>query len=195
MPGITRRSAVSSVALALAAGVAGVPPALGEPRRKLRAVDLKTVLIGKIAEFVRWPDGAGLADQNRAFELAVLGATPLDPALSQFYSDRSARIAGHRVFFRRAHDLGDVGSPHLLFVGASMEDAIAELVRRLGRAPVLTMADSEGFAQRGIAITLLQSEDQVRLEISRRALERARLHASYRLLSRARLIDDQQARR
>ena len=168
---------------------------MAEPRRKLRADDLKTVLIGKIAEFVRWPDHAGLADQNRAFELAVLGTTSLDPALSRYYSDQGARIAGHRIYFRRANDLGDVGSPHLLFVGPNMEDAIGELVRRLGGAPVLTVAESEGFVQKGIAISLLQAGDQVRLEISRRALERAGLSASYRLLSRARLIDDQQARR
>jgi hypothetical protein len=162
---------------------------------KVRASDLKTVLIGKMAEFVRWPAAAGLDDPDRAFEFAILGSTPLMGGLVGYYSDSSARIAGHRVYLRRTTDLSDVGKPHLLFVGSDMEDSIPALLSRLGNAPVLTMADTDGFAQRGIALNFYQVDDQVRFEISRRALQRAGLQASYRLLSRATLIDDQQARR
>jgi hypothetical protein len=148
-----------------------------------------------VAEFVRWPASKGLADLNRPFELAVLGNTPLMAGLVSLYDDTAARIAGHRVFLRRAHDLADIGDPHLLFIGPNMEEALPALMTRLGRAPVLTMADTDGFAQQGVALNFYQVDDQVRFEISRRALQRAGLQASYRLLSRATLIDDQQARR
>jgi hypothetical protein len=192
-PGIARRSALAY--LALSAGVGGTRLARAEAPRKLRATDLKTVLVGKIAEFVRWPAAAGLSDVIRPFEMALLGESPLGPALATYYGDSAARIDGHRVFLRKAANLADVGTPHLLFVGESMEDAVHELVARLGNAPVLTIADSHGFAQRGIAINFYQVDSSVRFEVSRRALQRAGLQASYRLLSRARLIDDQQARR
>jgi hypothetical protein len=46
-----------------------------------------------------------------------------------------------------------------------------------------------------VAVNLYLSGDNVRFEISRRALARQRLSASYRLLGMARLIEDQQARR
>ena len=194
--GIARRSVLASlVGSAWAVGAGHLPAARGETARKLRAADLKTVLVGKIAEFVRWPPHAGLSDQNRAFELVLLGDSALAVAMERFYGDSKARIAGHRVFFRRTSDVADVGSPHLLFVGDSVDEGLGDLIARLGNAPVLTVADGAGFASRGVAVNFYQVDDQVRFEISRRALARAGLQASYRLLSRARLIDDQQARR
>ena len=60
---------------------------------------------------------------------------------------------------------------------------------------LLTVGDTEGFAQRGVAVNLYLVEDQVRFEISRRSLQRHHLDASYHLLQLARLIDDQQALR
>ena len=169
----------------------------GKPRSalplKLDGIALKVAMIGKIAEFIEWPASAGLDDPARPLEFVILGSTALEPRLLDYY--RQVRIAGHRVFVRHAHDIDDVGRPQILFVAASAEDDIERIVHRLNRIPVLTVADSEGFAQRGVAVNLYLTDDQVGFEVSRAALERHRLKASYHLLTLARLIDSQQARR
>jgi hypothetical protein len=69
------------------------------------------------------------------------------------------------------------------------------VVARVRDAPVLIVGDTEGFANRGVAVNIVVAEDRLRFEISRRALQRQKLEASYHLLSLARLIDDQQALR
>jgi hypothetical protein len=186
---LRRRALIKSGLAALALFAA---PRVAWPL-KLNVLALKVAMIGKIAEFVRWPRSAGLEDPDRPFEFVILGATPMEPLLVSYY--RQVRIAGHRVFVRRARDLSDVGQPHLLFVARSMEDEIERVVARLKEGPVLTVADTEGFAQRGLAVNLYVNDDQLRFEISRRALQRHKLEASYHLLSLARLIDDQQALR
>ena len=150
-------------------------------------------MIGKIAEFIRWPAALGLEDPTRPIEFVILGSSALEPRLVDYYSQ--VRIAGHRVFLRRAHDLNDVGRPQILFLAPSVEDDIERIVARLAGAPVLTVADSEGFAQRGVAINMVLKGDQIGFEISRPALARAHLEASYHLLTLARLIEAQQARR
>ena len=160
---------------------------------KLDAGALKVAMIGKIAEFIRWPADAGLDNPERPLEFVILGSTPLETRLVNYY--RQVKIAGHRVFVRRARDLADVGQPQVLFISASLEDDLERVMARLKDAPVLTVADSDGFGQRGVAVNLYLVEDQVRFEISRRALQRQRLEASYHLLTLARLIDDQQALR
>jgi hypothetical protein len=160
---------------------------------KLNALDVKAGMIGKIAEFVRWPASMGLADADRPLEFVILGNSPLEPHLVRYY--RQVRIAGHRVFLRKAKDLGDVGQPHILFIAGSLEDDLERVIGSLKRAPILTVGDTEGFADRGVAVNLYVAEDQVRFEVSRRALERHHLEASYHLLSLARLVGDQQARR
>jgi hypothetical protein len=160
---------------------------------KLDGGALKVAMIGKIAEFIRWPAALGLDDSSRPLEFVILGSTPLEPRLVDYYS--RIRIAGHRVFLRRAHDLNDIGRPQILFLAASVEDDIERIVARLQGAPVLTVADTEGFAHRGVAVNIVLNGDQVGFEVSRPALARAHLEASYHLLTLARLIEAQQARR
>ena len=160
---------------------------------KLNALDVKAGMIGKIAEFVRWPSSMGLTNPDRPLEFVILGNTPLEPHLVRYY--RQVRIAGHRVFLRKAKDLGDVGQPHILFIAGSLEDDLERVVGSLKRAPILTVGDTEGFADRGVAVNLYVADDQVRFEVSRRALQQHHLEASYHLLSLARLVGDQQALR
>jgi hypothetical protein len=83
----------------------------------------------------------------------------------------------------------------VLFLAGSLEEELERILSELKKAPVLTVADSEGFADRGVAVNLYTVDDRVRFEISRRALQRHQLAASYHLLSLARLVGDQQARR
>jgi hypothetical protein len=169
---------------------------LGDARpaeSKFDGIALKVAMIGKIAEFVHWPASAGLEDPARPLEFVMLGASPLEARLADYY--RQVRIAGHRVFFRRANDLNDVGRPQILFLAPSVEDDVERVVARLNGIPVLTVADSDGFGGRGVAVNLFVTGDQVGFEISRAALQRHKLEASYHLLTLARLVDAQQARR
>jgi hypothetical protein len=161
----------------------------------MNAFEVKTAMIGKIAEFVGWPTAAGLEDVDRAFEFAVLGDTPLEPFFTRYYRDQQVRIAGHNVYLRRARAIAEIGRPHLLFVSGTYDDKLADVLQALGRSHTLTVADTEGFAHRGIGVNLYLSGDQVRFEISRRAFARHGLQASYRLYGLARLIEDQQASR
>jgi hypothetical protein len=158
-------------------------------------LDLKTAIVGKIAEFINWPPEAGLGDPTRPFELVILGDTPLGPRLFAYYGTQGVTINGHRVFLRRARNVDDIGHAHLLFVGPTYENRLHEVLAVIGQMSVLTIGDTEGYAHRGMAVNLFRSGDRVRFEISRRALARQRLTASYRLLNLARLIEDQQARR
>jgi hypothetical protein len=169
---------------------------LADPRPARSSFDgiaLKVAMIGKIAEFVHWPASVGLDDPARPLEFVVLGASPMESRLADYY--RQVRIAGHRVFFRRAHDINDLGRPQILFLAPSVEDDVERVVARLNGTPVLIVGDSEGFGRRGVAVNLFLTDDQVGFEISRAALQRHKLEASYHLLTLARLVDAQQARR
>jgi hypothetical protein len=199
-PGVLHRRSVVLGVGAAGAAAAAVGNVLMSGRRahataSMNAAEVKTAMIGKIAEFVRWPAAQGMDDRYRAFEFVVLGETPLESFFVRYYKDQEVRIAGHNVYLRRARTVAEIGRPHLLFVSGTYEDKLAEVLYALGRAPTLTVADTEGFAHRGIAVNLYLSGDQVRFEISRRALERHGLTASYRLYGLAKLIEDQQARR
>ena len=190
--GLNRRLVLTSFA---SLGLSALRPRSVSAKARFDVLELKTAIIGRIAEFVRWPTESGLHDPERPFEFVVLGETPLWQHLFSYYWERGVNIAEHRVFLRRARDISAIGrSPHLLFVGPAFEERLEEIVNTLGRAPVLTVGDSVGYAHRGLAVNLYVSGEMVRFEASRRAFERHRLSPSYRLMALARLIDDQQAR-
>jgi hypothetical protein len=188
---VNRRLVLTSFATL---GLTALRPRSLAAKARFDVLELKTAIVGRIAEFVRWPAEAGLSDPERPFEFVVLGDTPLWQHLFSYYWERGVSIAEHRVFLRRARDLSAVGRPHLLFVGPSHEERLEELVAMLGRSSVLTMGDTEGYAHRGLAVNLYVSGQMVKFEASRRAFERHRLFPSYHLMALARLIDDQQAR-
>ena len=190
--GLNRRLVLTSFA---SLGLTALRPRSGAAKARFDVLELKTAIIGRIAEFVRWPAESGLHEPDRPFEFVVLGDTPLWQHLFSYYWERSVNIAEHRVFLRRARDISAVGrSAHLLFVGPSYEERLEEIVSTLGRSSVLTVGDTQGYAHRGLAVNLYVSGEMVRFEASRRAFERHGLSPSYRLMALARLIDDQQAR-
>jgi hypothetical protein len=178
--GVHRRNAIAQLgAVGICALTTTRPARAAAKADKFDVLVLKTAIIGKIAEFVRWP----------------VGPTPLEPHCQSYYRDQGVTIAGHRVFLRPTNSVADIGKPHLLFVSSSFSDQLPEIIAALGQKPVLTMGDTQGFAHRGLAVNLYLAEDRVRFEISRKAFARHRLEASYRLLGLATLIEDQQAMR
>jgi hypothetical protein len=189
--GLRRRLVLASIA---SLGLTRAKLGAAQAKTRFDVLELKTAIIGRIAEFVRWPPESGLDELQRPFEFVVLGDTPLWQPLFSYYWDRGVSIAGHRVFIRRAKDVDAIGQPHLLFVGSSFSERVEEVVRALGRSPVLTVGDTDGYAQRGIAVNLYVSGELIRFEASRRAFERHRLSPSYRMMALARPIDDQQAK-
>ena len=150
--GVRRRSALLC---ALAAGPATlVARALGAAPR-YNVLDVKTAIIGRIAEFVRWPAEVGLTDPHRPFEFVVLGDTPLEPYFARYY--------------------GDAGGDHRRVTGCSSagpgrwttsarrtccssahpwRTAWTRCWRPSAMMPVLTMGDTFGYASRGLAVNL-----------------------------------------
>jgi hypothetical protein len=153
------------------------------------ALEVKAALVGKVADFVTWPPEAGLGDPDRPLELVVLGKTPLEPRLRELYERRQVRIAGHRVSIRQTPDPGAIGRPHLLFIAPGLSDGLEEVLRGLGRQPILTVSDTEGFGRRGVAVNLFDADRRVRFELSLEAMRRHGLQPSYRLLGMARIVD------
>jgi len=79
---------------------------------------------------------------------------------------------------------------HILFIGASENRQLTQILSRLRGLPVLTVSDIAGFCETGGAINLVVSDKRVSLEINPASAERARLQLSSRLLSLARIVRD-----
>lgn len=146
--------------------------------------------IERIVSFVVWPKDAKLARPDQPFVWTFVGSTPLHRKARERYALR--RVQGHRVVVRSARSASGVSSCHLMFIASSAAGELARILNAVGSRPVLTIADTPGMAERGVAINLYQEQGKFRFEINRKALERAGIQASFRLLTLARIVEEDQ---
>lgn len=183
---LRRRRAASILVLGALAAIGLFPARSGAQRADVWT--LKVAFVERIASFLTWPEDADLERPERPFIWTFLGKTPLVSRAEAIYAHR--RIQSHSVVIRTAQHASEIGPTHVLFVAATCKEDIGRIVARLGGAPVLTVADAPGMAQRGVAVNLYQENDKIRFEINRRSLRRARIRASFRLLTLARIIPE-----
>ena len=170
-------------ASALALGVCGFVLAPARAQRSFAPAALKAAMIQKIIAFVRWPSGAGA----EPFVLAVLGDGELGARLRVVFDGQ--RVAGRPVKVLDVEREAGLPVCDALFIGAHFADALERLLQSLAGKPVLTLGDTPGFAQRGVAVNLfVDASHRVRFEINRASIEGSGLRASFQLLSFATLV-------
>lgn len=181
MRGLARRVRVA-LALVLLVGAAG----------RLRAEELeypvKAEFIERFTRFITWPPEA-LRGADGPFTLCVLGETPIVPPFERLARER--RLKDRRVELRRLRAGDDLSACHLLFVAGAERAHLKQVLARASGKPILTVADSDGFAHEGVIINLfLDEEGHVRFEICSQELKKSGLKVSAQLLRLARMVSE-----
>jgi len=99
-------------------------------------------------------------------------------------------VQGRTLRVRRGLRPLEIKSCHVAFIAASEERRIPELLRAAAKAPVLTVGDSDGFAEGGGMIGLINADNRVQFEINNDAAQRANLKIGSQLLRLARLVKE-----
>lgn len=170
------RSVLVLGALLLGPGPAAMAQAAPEHQAKI-------VLIDKLTRFVEWPQGAG---RGRAFVLAVLGRTPFGDDLDAYFAART--LKDRPVQVRTLTQAADLGECDLLFICASERTHLAAILAQVKGRSVLTVADSEGFAQAGVMVAMVRSGARVGFEVNLAPVRDAGLRLAPGFLQLARLV-------
>jgi hypothetical protein len=144
---------------------------------------LKAEFIERFTHFVDWPDSA-FSSPDAPFVICVLGENPFDDYLAQIAAARTIRSRKVRVSLPKG--LGDVKRCHVLFVARSEKARLAAILSQTNDQPILTIGDTEGFAQRGVLINFYLDGDKVRFEVNADAVKKSGLKVSAQLMNLAR---------
>jgi hypothetical protein len=140
---------------------------------------VKAVFLFNFAKFVDWP-GSAFSGPDAPIVIGVVGQSPFGDSLET--AIKGETVKGRKLVLRQLSDGSDLTNCHILFISRSERDRIPRLLAKLGTAPVLTVADSEGFTDRGGMINFVLQDKNIRFEIDPEAAERAGLKISARLL-------------
>ncbi|HEV2105968.1 MAG TPA: YfiR family protein [Candidatus Eisenbacteria bacterium] len=146
----------------------------------------KAEMVWNIAKFIQWPDTA-LATSNGQLVFTILGEDDLAASLATLLS--SKLVNGKPVFVRFARRAQDARGSQILYVAASEQAHVDEVLGAVAGEPVLTVANAPGFAARGGMVGFAPGGDRVRFEINLGHAEKSGLRISAKLLALARVVD------
>jgi len=175
------------MAFVLAAASAGVGAGAGASESQAsREYAVKAAFLLNFAQFVEWPAEA-FASPDAPLRIGVLGEDPFAGALDATVAGETVRE--HPIEVERADDPHALADCHLVFVAASEERRIDEVIAALGDRPILTVGDMEDFARRGGVLNFLIDERKIRFAINPTAAKAGGLQINAQLLNLAKLVD------
>jgi hypothetical protein len=123
--------------------------------------------------------------------LYVLGDNPFGESITAIHGKH---FRGKVININRINTLKNLTDCHILFISSSEKWHITEILRSIKGMDILTIGDTDGFAQKGVIINFYTEEQRVRFEINLDAAKRANLTISSRLLSLSRVVRDMRGR-
>lgn len=146
---------------------------------------VKAAFLFHFAQFVDWPPEA-FKGADSPVTYCTVGEDPFQGALE-------ASLAGKKIgerTFRVQHlkQMQEIQECQVLFFGPTEKKVIATMLATLKHSPVLTVGESEHFAEEGGMIGFLLEDNKVRFEINLESAEHAKLRISARLLALAKTV-------
>ena len=119
--------------------------------------------------------------------IAILG----DPSFAAIVERAAAgrAVSGHAISVQSVDTPEQAADAHLVFIASSHARRLPAALRALAGSTVLTVGDTDGFAQDGVAINLYTFDNRVRIEVNSTAAARAGVRLSANLMRLARIVE------
>jgi hypothetical protein len=175
-----RRKSVRGQLLALMLWLVIAPHLWATDHPKPTEYEVKAAYLLNFGKFVQWPS---LAEQNggaHSFFLCVLGRDPFGPVLDTTLAGET--ISGKNIISRHIATAQETEGCQVLFISASEEGRVNDILHSLSGTPVLTVSDLPRFTSQGGMIQFVMEQDRVRFEVNLMAAQQAGLSLSSQLL-------------
>lgn len=146
---------------------------------------IKAAFIYNFTKFVEWP-ARSFPDTNSPIVIGVMGHNPFADELEKIAKDHT--VNGRGILVKNLTSAAEAETVHLLFINAGDEDRWYEAFKSLRKSAILTVGESERFAQLGGIINFTRQGDKVRLEINLEPMEEAGLKINAQLLKLATVV-------
>jgi len=149
--------------------------------------EVKAAFLYNFAKFVEWPDDA-LDDSKSPIVVGILGEDSFGSIIDKTVAGKT--VCEKKFVIKRFRMIADVERCHILFVSSSEEARLDKILDKVKDSNVLTVGETEGFAERGGIINLTNEQNKIRFEINVDAAKRAGVKISSKLLKLAKVVRD-----
>jgi len=159
--------------------------ALTPARAAPQEYELKAAFIYQISRFVEWPPSPVAGAPLR---LCVFGGNTFGTALDTI---RNKPVDERKMEVSLLDMNADIRECNMLFIAAPAEKHLERIAALSRGAGMLTIGDTQGFAQRGAMVNFFVENGKIRFEINLEASRRAGLKISSQLLKLARIVREE----
>jgi hypothetical protein len=132
--------------------------------------------------FTEWPVHS-FPDGLAPILVGVVGDDPFGRDLDNTVKGKS--LSGHRMIVKRVDWRDELNGFHILFISASEQRHLADILRKLESSSALTVSDLDGFCAAGGMIAFVTDNERIRFEVNADIAQRRGLKISSKLLSLA----------
>ena len=147
--------------------------------------DVKAAFLYHLTQFVEWPPEAFPAVED-PLVIGVLGADPFGKSLDEII--KNEEVKDRKLIVQRYRSMEEIKVCHILFISQSEAGRLDQIFSSLKDRKILTVGDTEGFAQRGGIVRFLTDKNKIRLRINLNAAKAASLTISSKLLRAAEVV-------
>jgi hypothetical protein len=151
---------------------------------------VKAAFLYNFAKFVEWPALTDKTGKN-PLRICVLGQDPFGSVLGDTVNGKT--VLGRPFLVTNVPNVSQAATCQILFISASEQKRIRSIIVQLRTPGVLTVGETEGFANQGGIVNFKLESGRVRLEINVEAAEQAKLRISSKVLSLAQIVKTEAA--
>jgi hypothetical protein len=148
---------------------------------------MKAVAIEKIALFVTWPTCSTKDTTSHEFIIGVVGSDSFSEVLENVYKDE--KIKNKRVKVVTITDTQEAIDCDLLYIPRIRISELEIVLNQIKGNAILTISDSDGFAEQGCFINFYENENKLRFEVNQRGMQEEGFNIDYRLLRVSKIIN------
>ena len=157
-------------------------PAQTAPSREHQ---VKAVFLFNFAQFVEWPPQA-FPEARTPLVIGILGEDPFGAYLDEVVGGE--KVNNRPLTVQRYRRVEEIKTCHVLFISRSEADRLERILANLKDRSILTVADTDGFARRGVMIRFSTEKNKTHLKINLEAAKAANLSISSKLLRPAEIV-------
>jgi hypothetical protein len=147
--------------------------------------EVKAAFLYNFAKFVEWPPDAFQKTGGHVV-IGIYGSDPFGNTLDDVLEGKT--IQDKEIVLKHVSNLDQASDCQILFVGASKESNLDEVLSTTQKLPVLTVSDINQFAQRGGVVGFTVEDNRVRFSINEKVAEKSGLKISSQLLKLAKTV-------
>jgi len=148
---------------------------------------IKAGFIYNFTRFIKWPPPSKFSASNNGYNICVIGDNPFGSILDRL--EEKHRLKEHPLKINLDVSQNNFEGCHILFVSFSERFNVEQIVEQTRNLKILTVGDTEGFAERGIDINLLVIQNKVKFEISKQCLDTKGFKVSSELYDLATIVE------